>query len=171
MTKETMIRNYRKFSAADSYILGFIYKHEVYMIEVKEIMPRYMRVEHESSKKGGCAKLQLRLPQNYQKQLIRKGAICLGNEEILNGEYNKGVEFERLISELNGQTFRGKDNVPFYVEGDLEIDGRQVQIKFNGAQIVVERTLEKLKKGAISKNKYNEPKPKKMRLIDMIAEW
>lgn len=146
MTKETMIRNYRKFSAADSYILGFIYKHEAYMIEVKEIMPRYMRVEHESSKKGGCAKLQLRLPQNYQKQLMRKGAICLGNEEILNGEYNKGVEFERLISEMNGQTFRGKDNVPFYVEGDLEIDGRQVQIKFNGAQIVVERTLKKLQK-------------------------
>lgn len=146
MTKETMIRNYRKFSAADSYILGFIYKHEVYMIEVREIMPRYMRVEHESSKKGGCAKLQLRLPQNYQKQLMRKGAICLGSEEILNGEYNKGVEFERLVSELNGQTFRGKDNVPFYVEGDLEIDGRQVQIKFNGAQIVVERTLKKLQK-------------------------
>lgn len=146
MTKETMIRNYRKFSAADSYILGFIYKHEVYMIEVKEIMPRYMRVEHESSKKGGCAKLQLRLPQNYQKQLIRKGAVCLGSEEMLNGEYNKGVEFERIVSELNGQTFRGKDNVPFYVEGDLEIDGRQVQIKFNGAQIVVERTLNKLKK-------------------------
>lgn len=146
MTKETMIRNYRKFSAADSYILGFIYKHEVYMIEVTEIMPRYMRVEHESSKKGGCAKLQLRLPQNYQKQLMRKGAICLGNEEILNGEYNKGVEFERLISEMNGQTFRGKDNVPFYVEGDLEINGKQVQIKFNGAQIVVERTLKKLQK-------------------------
>ena len=146
MTKETMIKNYRKFSAADSYILGFIYKHEVYMIEVKEIMPRYMRVEHESSKKGGCAKLQLRLPQNYQKQLMRKGAICLGSEEILNGEYNKGVEFERLVSEMNGQTFRGKDNVPFYVEGDLEIDGKQVQIKFNGAQIVVERTLKKLQK-------------------------
>ncbi len=170
MTKETMIRNYRKFSAADSYILGFIYKHEVYMIEVKEIMPRYMRVEHESSKKGGCAKLQLRLPQNYQKQLMRKGAICLGSEEILNGEYNKGVEFERLVSEMNGQTFRGKDNVPFYVEGDLEIDGRQVQIKFNGAQIVVERTLEKLKKGIVSKDKYNEPKPRKMRMIDMVAD-
>jgi hypothetical protein len=90
MTKQTMIRNYRKFSAADSYILGFIYKHEVYMVEVDEIMPRYMRVEHESSKKGGCAKLQLRLPQNYQKQLIKKGAVSIGNENILNGDYNKG---------------------------------------------------------------------------------
>jgi hypothetical protein len=146
MTKQTMIRNYRKFSAADSYILGFIYKHEVYMVEVDEIMPRYMRVEHESSKKGGCAKLQLRLPQNYQKQLIKKGAVSIGNENILNGDYNKGVQFEKIISEMNGQEFRGKDNVPFYVSGDLEINGKQVQIKFNGAQIVVERTLEKLKK-------------------------
>ena len=47
---------------------------------------------------------------------------------------------------MNGQAFRGKENVGFWVEGDLEIDGRQVQIKFNGAQIVVETTLERLKK-------------------------
>ncbi len=77
---------------------------------------------------------------------MRKGAICLGNEDILNGKYNRGVEFERIISEMNGQAFRGKDNVPFYVEGDLEINGKQVQIKFNGAQIVAERTLKRLQK-------------------------
>ena len=146
MTKETMIRNYRKFSAADSYILGFIYNHEVYAVEVAEIMPRYMRVEHESSKKGGCAKLQLRLPKNYQEQLIRKGAVVIGSENILNGEYNKGVEFERVISEMNGIAFRGKDNEPFYKAGDLNINGKEIQIKFNGAQIVVERTLKKLQK-------------------------
>ena len=144
MTKRTMINNYRKFSAADSYILGFIYKHDVYMIEVPEIMPRYMRVEHESSRKGGAAKLQLRLPKGYQEQLIRKGAVCIGNESMLEGQYNKGVEFERVIYELNGQTFSGKDNVPFYVEGDINIDGREVQVKFNGAQIVVETTLKRL---------------------------
>lgn len=147
MTKETMIKNYRKYSAADAYILGFIYNHVVYAVEVAEIMPRFMRVEHESSKKGGCAKLQLRLPKQYQEQLLRKGAIALGSEDILNGEYNKGVEFERIITELNGQTFEGKDNVPFYVKGDLNVNGKEIQVKFNGAQIVVERTLKKLKKG------------------------
>lgn len=147
MNKQTMIRNYRKYSAADAYILGFIYKHEVYMIEVPEIMPRYMRVEHESRKHGGAAKLQLRLPQCYQEQLIRKGATCIGHEDILKGQYNKGVEFERVINELNGQEFRGKDNVPFYVSGDITIEGKEIQIKFNGAQVVVERTLERLKKG------------------------
>jgi hypothetical protein len=109
-----------------------------------------MTVEHESSKKGGSAKLQLRLKKAYREQLIRKGATLIGNENILEGQYNKGVEFERIISEMNGQEFRGKENVGFWVEGDLEIDGRQVQIKFNGAQIVVETTLERLKKKAVA---------------------
>ena len=88
MTKETMIKNYRKFSAADTYILGFEYKHNIYAIEINEIPPRYMTVEHESSKKGGSAKLQLRLKKAYREQLIRKGATLIGNEEILKGEYN-----------------------------------------------------------------------------------
>lgn len=147
MNKQTMIRNYRRFSAADSYILGFTYNHEVYMIEVEEIMPRYMRVERESSKNGGSPKLQLRLLKRYQEQLIRKGAVRIGSEEILKGQYNnKGVEFERIISELNGIKFRGKDNVPFYKEGDINLKGKEIQIKFNGAQIVAERTLKKLQK-------------------------
>ena len=148
MTKETMIKNYRKFSAADAYILGFEYKHNIYYIMIDEIPPRYMTVEHESSKKGGAAKLQLRLKKAYREQLIRKGATLIGNEDMLIGEYNKGVEFERIISEMNGQKFRGKENVGFWVEGDLEINGKQVQIKYNGAQIVVEKTLERLKRAA-----------------------
>ena len=146
MTKETMIKNYRKFSAAQGYILGFEYKHNIYSIMVDEIPPRYMTVERESSKKGGAQKLQLRLKKAYREQLIRKGATYMGGEEILIGKYNKGVEFERLISEINGQEFRGKENVGFWVEGDIEINGRQIQVKFNGAQIVVEKTLERLKR-------------------------
>jgi hypothetical protein len=148
MNKNTMIKNYRRFSAADAYIIGFTYKHEVYMVEVKEIAPRYMRVEHESSKKGGCAKLQLRLTNQYMEQLIRKGAQVIGDEDMLVGEYNKGVEFERIISEMNGVEYRGKDSVPFYEAGDLNADGKEIQIKFNGAQIVVERTLKRLQKEA-----------------------
>jgi hypothetical protein len=148
MNKNTMIKNYRRFSAADAYIIGFTYKHEVYMVEVEEIAPRYMRVEHESSKKGGCAKLQLRLTNQYMEQLIRKGAQVIGDEDMLVGEYNKGVEFERIISEMNGVEYRGKDSVPFYEAGDLNADGKEIQIKFNGAQIVVERTLKRLQKEA-----------------------
>jgi hypothetical protein len=148
MTKDTMIRNYRKFSAADGYALGFVYKKNLYLAMVDEIMPRFMKVERESSKKGGHRKLQLRLNNKYMKQLIKAGATLLGDESLLIGEYNKGVEFERLVSERNGIEYRGKDSVGFWVSGDLEIDGKQIQVKLNGAQIVVETTLENLKKRA-----------------------
>lgn len=146
MTKETMIRNYRKFSAADAYIIGFIYKHELYIATMKEIAPRFIRVEHESSKNGGRRKLQLRLNNQYKEQLIRKGAELVGTEEVLNGEYNKGVEFEKLVSERNGIEYRGKDSIGFWVAGDIKINGKQYQVKLEGAQIVVESTLENLKK-------------------------
>lgn len=147
MNKETMIRNYRKFSAADAYMLGFVYQHNLYMAVVDEIAPRFMKVEREASKKGGHQKLQLRLNNKYMSQLIRRhNAVCLGSESLLGVNGNKGVKFERLISELNGIPFRGKDNVPFWKDGDLTVDGVSYQIKLNGAQIVVETTLEKLKK-------------------------
>jgi hypothetical protein len=113
---------------------------------VDEIAPRFMRVERESSKKGGKQKLQLRLTKPLQLQLIRKGAECIGDESLLQGEYNKGVEFERIISERNGVEYRGKDSVGFWVAGDVIVNGRQCQVKLNGAQIVVETTLENLKK-------------------------
>ena len=53
MTKGNAIRYYRKFSGADAYILGFIYKKKLYMIAVDEIMPRYMAIKRASSKSGG----------------------------------------------------------------------------------------------------------------------
>lgn len=146
MNKATMIRNYRKFSASDAYALGFVYKHELFVAMVDEIAPRFMKVERESSKKGGRQKLQLRLNNKNKEYLIRKGAEYLGSETLLIGEYNKGVEFERLIYTVNGQEYRGKDNVGFWVAGDIEINGKQVQVKLEGAQIVVESTLENLKK-------------------------
>jgi len=147
MNKNTMIRNYRRFSGADAYIIGFTYKHQLYMIQVDEIMPRHMQVLHSSHKNGYQPKLQLVLNNKLKEQFIRKGAILLGSEKlVMNGEYNKGVEFERLVSEMNGIEFRGKDSVGFWVGGDLEIDGKQIQVKFQGAQIVAEKTLKNLQK-------------------------
>ena len=45
MTKANMIKTYKQFSAADNYILGFVYEKMLYMVRVAEIMPRYLNVE------------------------------------------------------------------------------------------------------------------------------
>ena len=147
MVKSTMIRNYRKFSKADFYALGFEYYGVIYMAIVEEIAPRFMRVERECSKKGGKQKLQFRLNKQYKETLIRKGAIALGNSDILKGEYNKGVQFEKAVCEFYGVEWGGKDSVPFYVSGDLTVNGLECQVKFDGAQVVLESTLENLKRG------------------------
>jgi hypothetical protein len=142
MKKANAIRYYRKFSAAEGYIIGFCYKKEWYMITLDEIPPRYMTVERECSAKGGHEKLQLRLRNAYKEQLIRKGAVKI--DFIPEG--NKGRAFERFVYEQNGQEFRGNDHVGFWVEGDINIDGIEYQLKLEGAQIVTFATLHNLQK-------------------------
>ena len=147
MTKGNAIRYYRKFSGADAYILGFIYKHELYAITVDEIMPRFMRVERSSAKKGGHEKLQFRLRNEHKEQLIRKGAQKIGTEEdLLEIPRNKGVSFERMVYRMNGQEPREKDNIRFTEGGDINVNGVEYQVKLEGAQIVEFRTLTKIQK-------------------------
>ena len=141
MKKENAIRYYRKFSAANAYIIGFQYKKDWYAIQVEEIAPRYMTVERASTKNGGGEKLQLRLKNCHKEQLIRKGAKKVGFEPHTA---NKGRDFEQFIYEENGQEFRGNDHIGFWVEGDINIEGVEIQVKLEGAQIVTFATLKNL---------------------------
>lgn len=143
MTKATMIKTYRKYSAADSYILGFTYAHNLYMIEVTEIMPRFLSVEEASRNQG--ENLRLRLKKAYREQLLKKGAICLGSADCLNAEkYNKGEIFEKLVTEHYGQTWK-KDNCPFWVQGDINVDGKEIQIKLDSATLMNTKQLRRLR--------------------------
>lgn len=143
MKKENAIRYYRKFSAADGYIIGFEYKKEMYVAVVDELMPRWITVEKEASSKGGQEKLQLRLRKKHMEQLIRKGAEKI---EFVSDDKNKGVAFEREIYRKNGQEPRAKDSVGFWKSGDITIDGKEFQVKRNGAQIVTFQTIHNLQK-------------------------
>lgn len=159
MKKENAIRYYRKFSAADGYIIAFEYKKENYIITVDELMPRWLRVEHEASSKGGKEKLQLRLSNKFKEQLIRKGATKF---EFNPDNKNLGVALEREVYRMNGQEPRAKDNVGFWVSGDITIDGKEYQIKREGAQIVVFETLKKLQE--CGKN-WKEYRPKRRKRV------
>ena len=142
MTKNTMIKNYRKYSVADSYIIGFIANGMVYFTEVKEIAPRFLNVEQASRNQG--YNLRLRMKAEYRNRLAKK-AICLGSQSILTeSKYNKGEIFEKYITEYFGQVWE-KDTVPFYKDGDITIDGRKVQIKLDSATLTNTKQLEKLR--------------------------
>ena len=143
MTKQTMIRNYRKYSVADSYIIGFVYGGNVYFTEVKEIAPRFLNVEEASRNQG--MNLRLRIKAQYRAQLSKK-AICLGSKDILTeSKYNKGEIFEKYITEFFGQVWE-KDTIPFYMDGDITVDGRKVQIKLDSATLCNTKQIAKLKR-------------------------
>lgn len=143
MTKTTLIRTYRKYSVADSYILGFIYNKMLYMINVNEIMPRYLNVEEASRNQG--ENLRLRLKKAHKEQLLKKNPICLGSADCLNAEkYNKGEIFEKLVTEYFGQVWK-KDTVPFYKDGDITVNGKKIQIKLDSATLMNTKQIARLR--------------------------
>lgn len=143
-TKRTMIKHYRAHSAADSYILGFVENKNLYMVEVAEIMPRFLSVEQASRNQG--ENLRLRIKKNLKKQLMKKNPVCLGSADLLNTDkYNKGEIFEKLVTEFFGQTWV-KDTIPFWVQGDIEVDGRQIQIKLDSATLMNTKQIAKFKR-------------------------
>ncbi len=156
MKKQTMIRQYRRFSGADGYIVGFEYKKNIYIIEVAEIMPRWTFISYSSSKNGRQPKLQMGLKKAHKEQLIRKGAvmICTAEElEQFEGK-NKGWKLETAVMNHFGiENEKGQDNEKFSKCGDMELNGKQLQIKFQNAQVVAEKTLHNLQKQAREEKK------------------
>lgn len=141
MTKQTMIKKYRTYSKADSYIVGFVYNSYLYMVGIEEIPPRFLKIEQASRNQGD--NLRLRISKKYKSQLAKKAEV-LGSCDMLNiDRYNKGEAFEKIVSEKYGIEWK-KDNVPFYIAGDIEICGKQVQIKLDSATLTNSKQLEKI---------------------------
>lgn len=147
MTREEMINKYNAMAIATAYIIGFVLNGCLYYIMDKHIADSFLKLDRMSSKRGGWAKIRVKLSSAERKALVQSGkAILLGAESMLytDDKYNKGERFERIITEtLTGETWV-KDSVPFTVAGDITLNGEEVQIKFDGAELTNERTLMRL---------------------------
>lgn len=145
---DRMRKEYKKYTAAEGYAIGFHIDNIVYCAMIDDIPRRYATIQKESKSNGGGYGLYINVRNKKAKTELLKKAVVVGTLEDLEGKYNKGVKFEKLVYEINGQTFRGKDNVKFTEGGDIVIDGKQIQVKYEHARICYDRTLQKLKKGA-----------------------
>lgn len=155
MTKETLIRNYRKLSAADGYILGFVDKGNLYMTEIlKSVPPRY--IAKDKASKGMGDSIRLRLSRANKDQLIKK-SICVGTAADLidtkghlnkRGQvayWNKGDCFERMVACYYGLEW-SKGTEAFTECGDVRVNGLEIQVKLDGATFVNETTLKRQRK-------------------------
>lgn len=141
MTVKTMMKYYKQRNASQEFIIGFTYNKTIYFIQMKHIPLKYLKVEEASRKQGQS--LRLRLNKEQCAKLIKK-AQSLGIENILiDNKYNKGEMFEKHITEHFKKEWK-KDNIPYWKQGDINLNGIEIQIKYNGATLT---TTKQIKKG------------------------
>ena len=61
-------------------------------------------------------------------------------EKVKNSKYNKGEILEQVVNNYYGKDWK-KDNIQYDIQGDIEIAGKQVQIKYG-----IDGNLSSLKK-------------------------
>lgn len=135
---------YNRIAGAHKYIVGFVKAGRVYYVVLTWAeLTRLLRDDRESSKHGSAFKLRVRVDKMQAAAWLANGrAIELCDvSELTAGKYNKGENFERVITELLTEEVWVKDNVPFYVKGDINVNGEEIQIKLDGAELTNERTL------------------------------
>lgn len=148
MTLTEMINLYNALTAADGYIVGFILNHFLYYVQFDGHLPtEILKFDRASSKRGGMAKVRVRLGAEIRKALVADGrAVLMGSEALLMtaDKWNKGERFERIVTETLTATEWVKDSIPFNVAGDIELNGKQIQIKFDDAELTNEKTLKRV---------------------------
>jgi len=143
MTMTTMTTTYNKNSVAHEYWFGFVLAGLLYVVAgmTFEQLAVYFKMDHASTAKGGFAKIRIKA-RSAEMKALREKALLLGSADLLTSDHwNKGEMFEKLITErFTGEQWV-KDSVPFWIGPDAVINGKNVQIKLNGAELTNERTL------------------------------
>ena len=146
MTMTEMMTDYRAKSAAHTYALGFLYERRLYAVKLNfEELSRYFKLDRASSKRGGFAKIRIKLTSADRAELSLIAEL-IGSEDLLTKDtaHNKGENFERELTERWTAETWVKDSVPFWVAGDIRVNGEEVQVKLDGAELTNERTLARI---------------------------
>ncbi len=139
-----MVKFYNSKSFTHLYIFGIRFCGNIWLVKTtSEILETVLSLD-KASRGAGYA---LRFKPNKAKKaaLLAENGKILCSEKFFdelakNSKYNKGEIFEKLVTELYGQTWE-KDNVPFTDDGDLTVDGIAYQIKFEKATFINEKQM------------------------------
>jgi len=141
--KNWMTETYNKNSAAHTYYFGFVLAGLLYVVAGMTFteLSAYFKMDRASTAKGGFAKIRIRANTAALAALL-PAATLLGSADLLNDpHWNKGEMFEKIITERYTAEQWVKDSVPFFKAGDARINGEEVQIKLNGAELTNEKIL------------------------------
>ena len=146
MTKTEMLTAYNRLSASHVYALGFVHAGALYAKRLSfDELSAYVKLDRASSKRGGFAKLRIKLTSAERAELSLTAEL-IGADSLLiaDAAHNKGENFERELTERWTAEKWVKDSIPFNVAGDIVVDGVNIQIKLDGAELTNEKILGKL---------------------------
>jgi hypothetical protein len=127
------------------YLVGFVSGGAVWYVTLSFAeLQAYLKLDRASSKRGGYAKIRIRLSSTQIMQLIGTGKaskLCSIKELTADPKHNRGENFERIVTEVLAKQVWVKDSVPFWVKGDVNLNGEEVQIKLDDAELTNEKTL------------------------------
>ena len=146
MDKIEMLTRYNARSASHVYALGFVHGHELFVAKLGfEELSRFAKLDRASKSHGGMLKIRIKLTAKDRAELSATAEL-IGAEDLLTADpaHNKGENLERVLTERWTTERWVKDSVPFWMAGDIRVDGVEIQIKLDGAELTNERILTKI---------------------------
>lgn len=148
--KKSLIECYYNHAFTHDYIFGVAVRGTVYMVKKAcnmADMEHYLTTQTASRGQGQTLKFA---PTTAQKvELIADGesiplcSVSYLENLVVSSKYNRGQMFEKLVTEFYGQKWKA-DNIPFTQAGDIEIDGKPYQIKYQKASFLSEGQMFRL---------------------------
>lgn len=139
-----MVNFYNSNAYTHNYIFGFTLKGTVYAVKAtSDVLAQILTLDKAS--RGAGYSLRFKPNTGIKLMLMSMGAEPICSTEYFaevkaSDKYNNGEVFEKMMTELAGQTWE-KDNVPFTEDGDLTVDGIAYQIKFEKASFITEKQM------------------------------
>ena len=143
-----LVEGYESIAYTDNYIYGFRFNGAIYMVNMRGLDSRVLKLDRAS--RGAGYALRFKPSKSIKVWLLSKGAEVLCSEDFFNTlvatmKYNRGEIFEKLVTEHFGQVWT-KDNIPFTEQGDINVDGIEIQIKFEKATFINEAQIARMER-------------------------
>ena len=146
MTKTEMMTAYEALTASHVYALGFVHGGLLYAQKLSFAeLSEFFKLDRASSKRGGFLKIRIKLTSADRAKLSATAEL-IGTADLLEKDtaHNKGENFERELTERWTSETWVKDSIPFNVAGDIVVNGENVQVKLDGAELTNEKILGRL---------------------------
>lgn len=135
--RRELLNVYESTTAAVKTLLVFALAGRAYAAWLTAIDLDMVTLDRESTQNGGWTKLKFRLSNRQKVALIEAGAEEVGDiADILSIiPSNKGNSVEAWATRRYMGIEWAKDSIPYYVQGDIRVDGEEVQVKFENASL------------------------------------